>query len=167
MSEPVQDHYETARQCIGLEERIFLGTVTALHFQRFAQASGDLNPLYFDREYAREAGYEDVVAPPIFLTGVLGWEAGPSEESLRQDGLSDSDTAFIKLPGARLMGGGQEIEYLTPLRDGDQVTVWRKVVDVERHQSTSGDLLLMKLEKRYYNQHGDPLVICRETMIVR
>ena len=38
----------------------------------FAQAIGDLNPLYLDAEYARSHGYRDVIAPPTWITEKIG-----------------------------------------------------------------------------------------------
>lgn len=167
MNEAMELHYESVRQCLGREETVLLGIVTRQHMQRFAYACGDLNPLYFDEEVARAAGHDSLLAPPVFLTGILSWETGPEERVLRPDGLSDSDIAFLQLPGARLMGGGQDLEFDTPLQDGDEVSVQRKVTDVQKRSSRSGDIVLLSLEKRFSNQRGETLVICRETMIVR
>ena len=38
------------------------------HIRRFAQAIGDTNPIYVDRDAAIAAGHPDVIAPPTFLT---------------------------------------------------------------------------------------------------
>lgn len=163
----VGDFYESAKACIGRENSMRLGTVVLRDAQRFAMSVGDLNRLYFDEAYARAAGYPGVIAPPTFLAAVLGWEAGPPESELRADGTDLSDTAFIPLDGARLMGGGQELEFVRPVRPGDEVTMHRRVVDAERRDGRSGPLTLLKTEKRYVNQDGELLLICRETMILR
>lgn len=153
---------------IGYTDSFRLGTVLKRDFQRFAIACGDHNPVYFDPEAARAAGYPDVIAPPIFLTGVMGWDAGPREEELRPDGVPKIDMmAVFSVPGARLMGGGQELEFVNPVLDGYDITVHRKVNDVEFRESKTGGLVLFHTERRYFNQHAQLLVICRETLIMR
>jgi len=42
----------------------------------FATAIGDFNPLYHDEAAAKAAGYDDIIAPPTFLT-TLGFKFGP------------------------------------------------------------------------------------------
>ena len=75
------------------EARALVGTVTtepvtakitAKEAQRYAQAVGDLNPLYFDEEAARAAGYRTLVAPPTFLDHVV---VPAAASDLRVDGL--------------------------------------------------------------------------------
>lgn len=161
------DYFKQAQAYRGYADRQQLGVVTREHIQRFAISVGDLNPLYFDEEYARQAGYQGIMAPPTYLTAVLGWEAGPPEAELRADGTAYADAALIPLPGARLMGGGQDLEFIQPVCPGDEVTMERRLVDVERREGRSGVLTLLKTEKRYSNQRGELLVVCRETLIVR
>jgi acyl dehydratase len=40
----------------------------------YARAVGEENPVYFDRAAAKEAGFRDVVAPPMFAV-VYSWGA--------------------------------------------------------------------------------------------
>jgi acyl dehydratase len=51
---------------IGKEVAIGTFTVTAEDIRAFAEAIGDLNPLYLDADAARAAGYANVIAPPTF-----------------------------------------------------------------------------------------------------
>ena len=49
------------------------GEVVRRDWQRWAVAVGDHNPLWFDADHARAQGYDDVVAPPLYLQyAVLG-----------------------------------------------------------------------------------------------
>ncbi|MBI2964285.1 MAG: MaoC family dehydratase N-terminal domain-containing protein [Deltaproteobacteria bacterium] len=162
-----RDYFAEARSFIGHRDEQRLGCVTEVALQRYAVAVGDLNPLYFDDQAARAAGYPGIIAPPNFLSAVLGWQAGPPEGELRPDGTTAADVAFIALPGARLMGGGQELEIVRPVRPGDEVTLERRLADVEKREGKSGTLTLLKIEKRYRNQHDELLLICRETLIAR
>lgn len=146
------------------EQVTVLGEITALMFQRYAIAVGDLNPIYFDDVAARAAGCPGIVAPPNFLTSVLGWEAGPPEGDLLEDGT----IAGILVPeirGLRLMGGGHDLTFGLPVRPGDIVTARRKVVDLYEREAKFGQLTFAVSDIVYTNQRGEHLVTCRETVI--
>ena len=53
--------------------------------QRYARAVGDLDPIYFDEDAAREAGYDGLVAPPTFVGRTV--VKGSTLDDLRLDGL--------------------------------------------------------------------------------
>ncbi len=141
-----------------------LGEVTALMFQRYAVAVGDLNPIYFDDEAARRAGYPGIVAPPNFLTSVLGWEPGPAEPDLLEDGTEGGILA-PEIHGLRLMGGGHELTFGRPVRPGDVVTARRKLVELYQREAKFGVLLFSISDIVYTDQRGEHLVTCRETVI--
>ncbi|HTK64044.1 MAG TPA: MaoC family dehydratase [Pseudonocardia sp.] len=55
-----------------------LAEATRSDFVRFAGASGDFNPIHFDEEFARSAGYPGVFGHGMFVAGLLtryltGW----------------------------------------------------------------------------------------------
>lgn len=141
-----------------------LGEITALMFQRYAVAVGDLSPIYFDEGAARAAGYPGIVAPPNFLTSILGWEAGPVEAELAVDG---TEARFLvpEIRGLRLMGGGHELSFGQPVRPGDVVTARRKLVELYQREAKFGLLTFAVSEIVYTNQRGEHLVTCRETVI--
>lgn len=141
-----------------------LGEVTALMFQRYAIAVGDLNPIYFDDGAARAAGHPGVVAPPNFLTSVLGWEPGPSEPDLLEDG-TEAGILAPEIHGLRLMGGGHELTFGRPVRPGDVVTARRKLVDLYQREAKFGILIFSVSDIVYTDQRGERLVTCRETVI--
>ncbi len=62
--------------------------------QRYAYAVGDLNPIYFDDESAKEAGYRTLTTPPLFITHALVTPKPAS--TLRADGLYEDSTRIIK-----------------------------------------------------------------------
>lgn len=141
-----------------------LGEVTAIAFQRYAIAVGDLNPIYFDDGAARDAGYPGIVAPPNFLTSILGWDAGPPEGELLTDG-TEATNLVPEIQGLRLMGGGHELSFGVPVRPGDAITVRRKLVDLYQRNSKMGALTFAVSEIVYTNQRGEHVVTCRETVI--
>lgn len=141
-----------------------LGEVTAIAFQRYAVAVGDLNPIYFDDAAARAAGYPGIVAPPNFLTSILGWEAGPPEAGLLADG-TEARNLVPEIRGLRLMGGGHELTFGVPVRPGDTITARRKLVELYQRESKMGMLTFAVSEIVYTNDRGDHVVTCRETVI--
>ena len=141
-----------------------IGQITALMFQRYAIAVGDLNPIYFDDAAARVAGYTGIVAPPNFLSSVLGWEAGPAEPDLLVDG---TETGFLppEMRGLRLMGGGHDLTFGQPVTPGAIVTARRKLIDLYEREAKFGSLLFAISNVVYTDQHGNHLMTCRETYI--
>ena len=141
-----------------------IGEVTALMFQRYAIAIGDLNPIYFDDAAARAAGYPGIVAPANFLTSVLGWQAGPAEPDLLADG-TEARILVPEIRGLRLMGGGHDLTFGQPVVPGAVVTARRKLVDLYERQAKFGLLTFAVSDIVYTDQRGEHLVTCRETVI--
>lgn len=144
-----------------------IGPISELAFQRFALAAGDTSGRYFSDKQAKEEGFERVIAPPLFLSSVMGWDAGPEEASLRGDGLGADVTEALPLDGLRIMGAGQELEFFQPVTDGAQITEEVSVEDVHLKQGRSGTLLIYRLRRRYIDQKGDEILRCHENFIGR
>ncbi|MCO5969566.1 MaoC family dehydratase N-terminal domain-containing protein [Actinoallomurus soli] len=83
--------------------------VTRLKIREFADAIGDLNPVYRDPEAAKAAGHPDVIAPPTF----------PIVISIGGASLTDPE---LGLNYAMVVHGEQRFEYNRPLHAGDVVT---------------------------------------------
>jgi acyl dehydratase len=82
--------------------------VSRVKIKEFAEAIGDPNPVYRDREAAKAAGHPDVIAPPTF----------PIVISLSGGDLLDPE---LGLNFAMVVHGEQRFEYQRPLRAGDVV----------------------------------------------
>jgi acyl dehydratase len=82
--------------------------VSRVKIKEFAEAIGDPNPIYRDREAAKAAGHPDVIAPPTF----------PIVISLSGGDLLDPE---LGLNFAMVVHGEQRFEYQRPLRAGDVV----------------------------------------------
>lgn len=167
MSVSIPAIYEKVKARIGKTERIKLGTIRERDFQRFAVAAGNLNPLFFDEAAAKAAGYSSIIAPPLFLSSVMGWEPGPPQEALRSDGTAGQEVAALPVEGLRLMGGGQDLEFHHPVTDGMQVTMELGPEGVELKEGRSGQFLVIRLTRRYRDQNKRLLVTCRESFIAR
>jgi acyl dehydratase len=82
--------------------------ITRVKIKEFADAIGDLNPIYRDQDAAKAAGHPDVLAPPTF----------PIVLALGGDSLDDPE---LGLNWAMVVHGEQRFEYRRPLRAGDVV----------------------------------------------
>jgi acyl dehydratase len=158
---------ESAEALIGQETEVYLGEISLRDCQRYAIAVGDLNPLYFDVDYAQASAYGGLIAPPNMLTAIRGWGAGATESELATDGVVDLPEEKLPIRLTRRMAGGQELQYHAPVRPGDRITRRGGIVSLEEHDGRSGRFVVMLREDRYYNERDELLVTCRETVLVR
>src|SRR5687768_826261 len=87
--------------------------------REYAFAVGESEPLYLDVEAARAAGYDDVVAPPMFAVVY----AMPAVAQAMFD-------PEVGIDFARLVHGGQEFEWGPLVVAGDEITTTASVADV-------------------------------------
>jgi acyl dehydratase len=85
----------------------------------YARAVGEDNPVYFDRAAAKEAGFRDVPAPPMFAV-VYSWGAVALP-------AVDPD---VDLNFAMLVHGGQEFVWGEPVCSGDVISTVASVEDI-------------------------------------
>ena len=159
--------FENAKAVVGQVHELPLGRISKKEFQRFAYATGDISPRYVDDEAARAEGFPEAVAPPLYLSGVMAWEAGPAEEDLRPDGTGRTETVGLPLEGLRLMGAGQEIELHHDVVDGMDILAHVSLDGVDLKEGRSGKLLLIRVLRRYVDGEGREVLTCRESFIAR
>ncbi len=90
--------------------------------REFAAAVSETNPLYFDVDAARAAGYADVVAPPMFAVVYAGRAVTPA--------LFDPEVG-IDFP--RMLHGGQEFRWGPLVVAGDEISTSTTVKDISEH----------------------------------
>ena len=80
-------------------------------FVRYAGASGDFNPIHWDREFARAAGYDDVFAMGMFPAGILAGflSAWLGRESVRRFRCRFVDQTWA---GEQLICGGRVVQLI-------------------------------------------------------
>lgn len=152
---------------IGKMRTIPIGKISRRDCERFAMAVDDQNPLYFDDTFAREHGYPGAIAPPTYLSAVLGWESGPPESSLRPDGTPQNDAMAVPIRGLRVMGGGQELEFHNPIVAGMDLVMEFGISNAELKQGRTGPLIVIQIEKKYLTTDGVLVLVCRENAIAR
>jgi acyl dehydratase len=120
--------------------------------REYAHAVGETDPLYLDVAVAREAGYADVVAPPMFAVVFGGRAMAPA--------LFDPE---VGIDFARMVHGGQEFVWGPPVVAGDEIATEVEVKDV----SERGGLQFFVFESRSTNQDGETVCTGTWTNIVR
>lgn len=130
-------------------------------FRYFAQAVGDDNPLYTDDQFARQHGYEGVIAPPTLVCETNQYANLPRESTGYAGHGWDLD-----VPGTRLLRGGNEYTFHKEVRPDDILTVTWKIEDmVERTSSKGTPMVIVTSTAQYSNQSGELLVTNVETLI--
>jgi acyl dehydratase len=118
----------------------------------YATVVGLDNPVYFDREAAKAAGYRDVVAPPMFAVVYSSPAVGPA--------MFDPD---VGMNFAAMVHGGQEIEWGEPACSGDEITTTAKCLDISEKDGKGFYIF----ETNAVNQNGDQVAKGTWTLIVR
>ena len=133
---------------VGHETQPQTGTLTPEAIAQFADAVGDANPVFRDREAAQRAGYRDIPMVPTFVTRfrVPFHEAGLDPEH------------------SQVLHGEQEYSYTRPLYAGETLTVRHKIAALR--QSSSGGMAILTLEQ-LGDGASDRVVTGRAVVLVR
>ena len=121
--------------------------------REFADAIGDVNPLYRDPAAAKAAGLAGIPAPPTLLRSFL-YETRDAVEALKV-----ADWSFI-------VHGEQEFEYLAPIFAGDVLRAQDRIVSInEKESRRAGKLQIAVIETTFTNQDGQKVQIARRTLV--
>jgi len=120
--------------------------------REYAAAVGESNPLHFDLETARAAGYADLVAPPMFAVVYAGRAVIPA--------LFDPE---VGIDFKRMVHGAQEFHWDQLAIAGDEITTQAKLVSAQE----KGGLGFYVFESTSTNQRGETVVTGTWTNIVR
>src|SRR6266487_1019806 len=93
--------------------------VEAERITQYADAIGAASPLHHDAQAAREAGFRDLVAPPMFCVVYSAAAMGPA--------IMDPE---IEINLMTMVHGGQVLEWGEPVCAGDAITTTARVVDI-------------------------------------
>ena len=120
--------------------------------KEYATALGIENPVHFDVGAAREAGFRDVVAPPMFCVVYALPAMAPA--------VLDPE---VGINFATMVHGSQEFEWGEPACSGDEITTTPKCVEIEG----KGGMGFYVFESVSVNQNGEQTVRGVWTNIVR
>jgi acyl dehydratase len=142
------------KDAVGFETEERFHEVDRVSIRWFAEAIGDKDPVYYDREAARRAGYEDVPAPPTFPTTFR------DEEETR---LRDR----VGFDFRKLVHGQQEYEMPRPLIAGETLGVRSRVTQIYEKEGKSGSMILVVVETTGRRSDGSTAFVGRATVIQR
>jgi acyl dehydratase len=120
--------------------------------REYANAIGESTPVHHDREAATQAGFRDVVAPPMFAVVYSAGAMGPV--------LFDPE---VGMDFARMLHGSQQFVWGEPVCAGDAITTdveWKDLSEKDGKQ-------FFVFESVSRNGHGDEVVRGTWTNIVR
>ncbi len=120
--------------------------------REYANAVGEGNPIHHDRAAAQEAGFRDVVAPPMFA---VVYSAGAMAPAILDPELG------INL--MLMLHGSQEFVWSEPVCAGDTVTTTGRVKDIFEKDGKA----FYVFESVSRNQDGTEVVRATWTNIVR
>jgi acyl dehydratase len=142
----------TASEAAGKSYPPFEYEVGREKIREYASAVGETNAVYFDRRAARDAGFRDVVAPPMFAVVYSAGSVGPP--------IFDAE---IGIDFMRMVHGGQEFVWSEPVCAGDVVTTETTFKDYSEKDGRK----FYVFESLSRNQEGQEVVRGTWTNIVR
>jgi acyl dehydratase len=120
--------------------------------REYAQAVGETNPVHLDPAAARAAGYDDVIAPPMFAVVYSAPAMAPA--------ILDPE---VGINFALMVHGGQEFRWGPLVVAGDEVTTEVSVKDISERDGKG----FYVFESRSTNQDGETVCVGTWTNIVR
>jgi acyl dehydratase len=120
--------------------------------KEYASAVGERNPIHIDHEAARQAGFADVVAPPMFAVVYCSRAITPP--------IFDPE---VGIDFALMVHGSQEFRWGPLVVAGDEITTTVTVTDI----SERGGMGFYVFETVSQNQRGDTVCTGTWSNIVR
>ncbi|HEX8075540.1 MAG TPA: MaoC family dehydratase N-terminal domain-containing protein [Thermoleophilaceae bacterium] len=120
--------------------------------REFANAVGEGNPVYHDREAAQAAGFRDVVAPPMFAVVYSAGAMGPA--------ILDPEVGINLM---MMVHGSQEFVWGEPVCVGDTITTTATFKDRQEQEGRT----FFVFESVSENQEGQEVARGTWTNIVR
>lgn len=143
---------EVDRTLIGTSAAPYVVEVEKGAIRKFALAIGDDNPLYFDRDYAVQHGYDDILAPPTFPTCFRPPEDPPWIQTLDR---------------RRIVAGQMSFSYEKPITAGMRLHCSVHLVGIDRKDGSRGSMDLIRQELRGHDEAGDLVFVAGRTTVYR
>jgi 3-hydroxybutyryl-CoA dehydratase len=109
-------------------------TITEEMIERFAEASGDDNPIHLDEEYAKQSIFKARVAHGMLLGGVISGVLG------------------TRFPGVGTIYLSQTLKFLKPAFIGDEIALRVTVMETIPEKNR------VRMETVCINQNGDTVL---------
>jgi acyl dehydratase len=131
---------ETLKTRLGVEWPARSYPIEREMVRRFTRAVGDTNPAWKEGE----------VAPPIFMLAVGG---------------EFVDDVLALAPFQTLLMASTDLDFFSPIRPGDVITVVFKLSRLLERKGTMGQMVFMTFDSEYKNQHQVATAHCRQMII--
>ncbi len=160
---------EELSKLIGQSVDVSIFEVEKEPIRRFADAVGDLNPLYWDEEYAKQSPFGSIIAPPGFISSL--WFLSRPVKWGRKEHQSESlgpplvMDALARAGYKRILDTGIDYEFFEPIRAGDTVRAVCVVKDIMERGSGEAKAAFLITETSYTDQHGKMLAKARSTTV--
>ncbi|GAA4385003.1 MaoC family dehydratase N-terminal domain-containing protein [Tsukamurella soli] len=142
------------RAAIGREFAPVSLLVTRSRLRDFAEATGQLDPVYTDVDAAKRAGHRDLPVPPTFLFGIELEAPNPF--------------AFLADLGVDLrtvLHGEQQFDYHRMCYAGDELTATSRITDI--YEKKGGLLEFIVKETTVIDQDGARIAEMRSVTVVQ
>ena len=164
------------RNLIGVEGPVRTTPYPLSHdeIRRFSQAAMEVDPIHWSVEAARNRGYSDIVAPPLYPLHALRRDPGTDDPldaaytdsdwdgiELVEDGLPP-----LQLPLERLLNGGVSARVYDLALPGDVISAQARYHDITERRGRSGPMVFVVVETTYRTAQR-PLLRTHTTMIAR
>ena len=136
---------------LGFEFPVYTFTIEKEKIIEFAIAVSqkdsreEINPIYYDEEAAKKAGYQGIPVPPTFLTSSFFWTGG---------GLIGTAN-ILGIDLSRLLHREEEYEYFGSIYADDVITRKMKVIDMLKKGTGKKSMEVTVLEAELINQRGE------------
>ncbi len=143
-----------------------LGQETSLPVEKeairqYCEATGILDPLYLDEEYAKSTPYGGVIAPSLF--GFVAFTMLPGVfEPVAQGAELPKIARLMKELGLKgALDAGWKLQSFTPIHVGDVLTRSGRIMEAVPKQIKIGPAIFCTIEYTVTNQRGE--LVCIET----
>ena len=146
------------RDLIGRTLETSLFVVDKESIRRFADAVGDLNPMYLDEQAAEASRFGSIVAPPGFLSSL--WLTGRSMKGMETGrpggalGPPDLLAALERSGFKSVVDTGMDYEFLDVVKAGDKITSTVVLKHVAERSAKEGKVAFVVTETTFENQLG-------------
>ena len=150
------------KAAIGTESAPWTFEVTSTSVRAFARGVGYTDPVYFDEDAARTAGYRGLPAPPTYL-GTAVFIPGRSHDVFSGPAQGQP---HVEHGLKNILDGGTETTYHEQICAGDSLTGVTRVAHLTTRESKAiGKMLIVTTEMTYTNQHDQVAAVQRSQVI--
>ena len=157
---------EMLKEHVGVDSERIIGpdNVCRQMIRHWCEVMEDNNPLYQDEEFAAKTKYGSIIAPPTQVQVYTMTPLWPKVER-----AATPQELIVKLLAdhgyTSIVATGQEQEYFTPMKPGDQISYTISVKEVSPQKKTArGPGFFVTFLYAYVNQRDEK--VCDQTFTI-